>query len=275
MSTTEHAPSQRTLVVAAAQIRSTDDREDNLRQVREAITQAAHQGAELVVLPEATSSWFGSSVQSAAEDIDDGPTPSLLRQLARELSITVVAGFFTPADEGRVYNILLLTGPAGEATYRKVHLFDAFGAKESETVAPGADYVVAPVADGEGGTVQVGLATCYDVRFADQFTALGVRGAEVVVLPTSWGAGDGKLEQWRTLTRARAMDAQAWLVAADQAFQETDKPAPLGIGHSVVVDPLGRVSEELDGQPGLLVQRIDLSEVEQVRARIPVLAAYR
>ncbi|GAA3617868.1 carbon-nitrogen hydrolase family protein [Marihabitans asiaticum] len=272
---TDDTPAQRSFTVAAAQIRSTDDREDNLRQVRGAAQEAARQGAALVVFPEATSSWFGSSVRAAAEDLDDGATPTLLRRLAGELGITIAAGFFTPAGGGRVHNTVLLTGPAGEAVYRKVHLFDAFGSKESDTVAPGEEYVVAPVADGRGGTVQVGLATCYDVRFADQFTALGLRGAEVIALPTSWGAGPGKLEQWQTLTRARALDSQSWLVAAGQAHQEAKGAAPLGIGHSAVIDPLGNPVDELGSEPGLLGRTIDLGQVEAVRSRIPVLSAQR
>ncbi|GAB3255020.1 carbon-nitrogen hydrolase family protein [Alteromonas gracilis] len=268
---------QPTLRVAAAQIRSTGDREDNLAQALDGVRRAAEAGAALVVLPEATSHWFGSDVRPAAEPLD-GPFATALREAAAEASITVVAGLFEPADDPasdpreRVHNTLLVTGPAGEGSYRKVHLFDAFGSRESDVVAPGSAYVVAPVADGVGGTVSVGLATCYDVRFADQFTALGRAGADLVVLPASWGAGPGKVEQWQTLTRARALDAQAWLLAAGQAWQESRGTAALGVGHSCLVDPFGRVVAELDGEPGLLVGDVDLAVVREARNRIPVLA---
>lgn len=263
----------RTMTVAAAQIRSTADREDNLRQVRESVARAADQGAALVVLPEGTSFWFGDDVRPAAEDLD-GPTATALRRLAEQHEVTVVAGLFEPADEDRVYNTLLLTGPAGEATYRKVHLFDALGTTESKTVAPGDEYVVTPVADGHGGTVQVGLATCFDVRFAEQFTALGTKGAEIVVLPTSWGSGEGKARQWEVLTRARAMDAQAWLVACGQAYQG-ELEVPVGIGRSAIIGPLGAVAGELGGDPDVLVREIDLAEVEQAREIVPVLRLQR
>ena len=185
--------------------------------------------------------------------------------------MTVVVGLFEPAGDGRVHNTLLVTGPAGEATYRKVHLFDAFDSRESDTVAPGEGYVVVDVDGGDAGPVRVGLATCYDVRFADQFTALGARGAELVVLPASWGDGPGKAEQWDVLVRARALDAQAWLLAAAQAWQEPVRGAPLGIGRSALVDPLGAVHQRLGAEPDLLVGEVDLDLVAEVRARIPVL----
>lgn len=258
--------SSRTLRVAAAQISSGRDIAENLRRATAAIAEAAAAGAQLVVLPEATSISFAGSLKPAAEPLD-GPIAQSIRDAAAEAGITVVAGLFEPVGD-LVANTLLLTGPAGETSYRKVHLFDALGSRESDTVEAGTEYVVAEIAGG----VKVGLATCYDVRFAEQFTALGKLGAEVVVLPASWGDGPDKEEQWDLLVRARAMDAQAWMVAAGQAWQEPHGPAPLGIGRSAVVDPIGRVLERLDEEPGLLVADLDLTVVADVRERIPVLA---
>ena len=131
---------------------------------------------------------------------------------------------FEPAPDRGVYNTLLATGPlvVFYVAYRKIHLFDAFGARESDLVAPGRERVVIEV-----GGVRVGLATCFDLRFADQFTALGRDGAELVVVPASWGAGPGKEEQWDLLTRARATDAQAWLLACDQAWAPPTGSDPL------------------------------------------------
>ena len=119
----------------------------------------------------------------------------------------------------------------------------------------------------------VGLATCYDVRFADQFTRLGRRGAQVVLVPASWGDGPGKAEQWDLLTRARAADAQAWLVGVDQAWRRPWGKAPLGIGRSVVVDPMGAVRQRLDAGPGMLLADLDVETVRQARERVPVLAS--
>jgi predicted amidohydrolase len=150
--------------------------------------------------------------------------------------------------------------------YRKIHLFDAFGSRESAVVAPGEGLVRIQV-DG----VSVGLATCYDVRFADQFSALGRAGSELVVLPASWGDGPGKAEQWDLLTRARAADAQAWLLACDQAWTPARGRAPLGIGRSVLADPTGTVRARLGSEVGLLIAQIDTELVRGVRERVPIL----
>jgi deaminated glutathione amidase len=260
----------RKLVVAAAQVRSGTDRAANLSSALTAVRRAADAGARLVVLPEATMASFARNPARSAEPLD-GPLASAVREAASHAGVTVVVGLFEPTADGRVHNTLLVTGPAGDAAYRKVHLFDAFDSRESETVAPGEGYVTADVDGGDAGLVRIGLATCYDVRFADQFTALGARGAELVVLPASWGDGPGKAEQWDVLVRARALDAQAWLLAAAQAWQEPVNGAPLGIGRSALVDPLGVVHRQLGAEPDLLVGEVDLDLVGTVRARIPVL----
>lgn len=208
---------------------------------------------------------FTTPLDQVAQPLD-GPFADGLRGLAQRHGITVVAGMFEPSDDGRVHNTLLLTGPDGEASYRKIHLYDAFGSRESDTVAPGSQLVTATV-----GGVQVGLSTCYDIRFADQFTALGRAGAQLVVLPASWGEGPGKAQQWDVLVRARAMDAQAWLLACDQAWTTPQGAAPLGIGRSALVTPLGEVRGRLDHSPGVLLGQIDTDTVMQARERVPVL----
>lgn len=252
------------LVVAAAQIRSTPDIDDNLKQTLAAITEAGSRGAELVVLPEASSTSFAVSPSRGAQPLD-GPFATAIREAAAAAALTVVVGLFEPAPDGRVFNTSLVTGPGVEASYRKVHLFDAFASKESETVAPGESYVVV-----EAAGVRLGLATCYDIRFAAQFTELGRRGAEVIAVPASWAAGPGKASQWDLLTRARAADAQAFVVAAGQAFQDSTKP--LGVGRSVVIDPVGKVLAQADRDPIVLVHEIDLVQVQKVREEIPILS---
>lgn len=255
----------RRLRVAACQLSAGADPHDNLRVATAAVARAADAGARLVVLPEATMARFGTRLADVAQPLD-GPFADGLRAAAARHGVTVVAGLFEPADDGRVHNTLLLTGPGGEVTYRKIHLYDAFGSRESDTVAPGSTLVTARV-----DRVLVGLATCYDVRFADQFTALGRAGAQVVVLPASWGEGPGKAEQWDLLVRSRAMDAQAWLLACDQAWSPPQGADPLGIGRSALIDPLGGVRGRLGHEPGVLTGEVDTALVEQVRARVPIL----
>lgn len=265
-----------TLQVAAVQMSATQDPTENLAQIRAYAASAADAGADLVVFPEAAMARFGTHLNEVAEPLD-GPFADGVRTIAEEYGVLVVAGMFTPAGEDaeggsqgprgrRVHNTLLATGRGVEASYRKIHLFDAFGSRESDTVAPGDEHVVL-----EALGTRIGLTTCYDVRFADQFTALGRAGAEVVVLPASWGDGPAKAEQWDLLCRARAMDAQAWLLAADQAWSPPIGRAPLGVGRSMLVDPNGVVRAQLDAAEGLLAGRIDLELVAATRERVPVL----
>jgi predicted amidohydrolase len=254
------------LRVAAAQIGATADPVANLALAAQAAARAADQGAALVAFPEATMACFGTDLRQVAQPLD-GPFADGLRAISARHGALIVAGMFTPAPDGRVHNTLLAVGPDGEASYRKIHLFDAFGARESATVAPGRELVTFPAL----GAV-IGLATCYDVRFADQFTALGRAGAQLVVLPASWAAGPGKDASWDLLTRARAADAQAWLLGCDQAWAPPRGSTPLGVGRSVVVDPMGQVRAQLGHEPGLLVVDVDLAETAAARERVPILA---
>ena len=261
-----------TLRVAQAQVTSGPDPDENLRLVAEQTAWAAAAGARLVTFPEATMRAFGGPLGPVAEPLD-GPWADGVRAIAARHDVVVVVGMFTPAPDGRVTNTLLVTGPGVEAAYDKIHLYDAFGFAESATVAPGDEPVVVRV-DGVG----VGLATCYDVRFPDLFTALADRGAEVVCLPASWGAGPGKVEQWQLLTRARALDSTCFVVATGQADPLTSGilptgggAAPTGVGHSCVVGPDGAVLVELGGEPDLVVTELDLDEVARVRTALPVL----
>lgn len=265
-----------TLRVAQAQVATGADLDDNLRLVAEQTAWAAAAGARLVTFPEATMRAFGLPLASIAQPLD-GPWADGVRAIAARHDVVVVVGMFTPAPDGRVANTLLATGPGVEASYDKIHLYDAFGFAESATVAPGDALVVVEV-DGVG----VGLATCYDVRFPDLFTSLADRGAEVVCLPASWGAGPGKVEQWRLLTRARALDSTCFVVATGQAdplaagiLLPGRGDAPTGIGHSCVVAPDGTVLAELGIDPDLVVTELDLGEVGRIRAALPVLANRR
>jgi predicted amidohydrolase len=264
--------------IAAAQIVSGTEPARNLELVEAAAHRAAQDGARLVLLPEATMCAFGVPLGPVAEPLD-GPWASGVREIARSAGITVVAGMFTPGEHGRVRNTLLATdggAAAGvDAAYDKIHLYDAHGFLESRTVAPGQEPVTIDV-DGVG----IGLSVCYDVRFPGLYQALADRGARVMLLAASWGAGPGKREQWDLLTRARALDSTSFLLAAAQGDPTTvgrtgAGKAPTGIGGSVAVSPLGAVVQQLDREPGLLVVDLDLAEVDRVREQLPVLANRR
>ncbi|MFJ2211319.1 carbon-nitrogen hydrolase family protein [Streptomyces sp. NPDC101062] len=260
--------------IALSQLTTGPDPESNLGLLREQAHRAADGGARAVVFPEASMACFGTPLAPVAEPLD-GPWAGEVRRIAKDTGLVVVAGMFTPAPDGKVANTLLATGPGVEAAYDKIHLYDAFGFAESDTVAPGSEVVTIDV-DG----IRIGLATCYDVRFPELFRAHADAGAVVSLLLASWGAGPGKREQWELLTRARALDATLWLAAVGQADPAASgtpatSNAPTGIGHSAVIGPDGTVRQSLDGAPGMLLADLDPAEVTSVRQAIPVLANRR
>lgn len=257
--------------LALAQICTTGDVGENLERVRAMAREAAAQGARIAVFPEAAMVAFGNDLAAAA-DAHLEEWRGALSALAAETGLAVVAGEFEPAEGGRVRNLLAAYLPDGtREEYAKVHLYDAFGYRESESVEPGE----APVAvDIEG--CRFGLAVCYDVRFPKLFAELSRAGAEVMLVSASWGAGEGKAEQWRVLARARALDSNAFVVAVDQADPANAgvhavAGAPTGVGGSLVSDPFGRVIAELGGEEGLLVVDLDRAEVERAKTALPVL----
>src|SRR5215470_2467980 len=170
--------------VALCQLPVSPDPAVNLGRVREAVAEAARQGADLAVFPEATQARFGSDLRAVAEPLD-GAFGTGLATAAQESGVALVVGVFEPAPDGRVYNTAVAYDGTGDlaAAYRKIHLFDALGERESAVVAPGSEPVVADLAG-----VKVGLATCYDVRFPELARALAVRGAELIAVPAAWAA---------------------------------------------------------------------------------------
>jgi predicted amidohydrolase len=258
--------------IALAQILSGTDPSANLGLVEEYTRRAADAGAGLVLFPEATMCRFGVSLADVAEPLD-GPWADGVRNIAAAAGITVVAGMFVPADSHdgrtRVTNTLIAAGPGVDAHYDKIHLYDAFGFTESRTVAPGHEPVVITV-DGVG----VGLTLCYDIRFPELYVELARLGAEVITVHASWGAGEGKLDQWTLLARARALDTGSFVAAVGQAYPGDEIAAlgPTGVGGSVVASPLGEVVDAAAADPSLLVTDIDTDTVQSVRDTIAVLS---
>ncbi|WP_175934398.1 carbon-nitrogen hydrolase family protein [Corynebacterium sp. Marseille-P4321] len=260
------------------------DKLENLALFIPLIREAAAAGATLIVLPEAASQGFEQGrLDTQAEELD-GPFATGLRELADELEVTIVAGMFRPADTNtidtgdgqkkvnRVYNTALITGDGVHKGYDKIHIYDAFNFKESDTVKPGNTLVTFTH---EGATV--GVAICFDIRFPEQFKELAKRGAEVIVVPTSWADGPGKLEQWRLLAAARALDTGAFVAACGQARPDHEHKAgeesgPTGIGHSVVVAPDGTRVAEAGYGPETLIVDIDISQVAEMRRTLPLAA---
>lgn len=259
---------------ALCQLTSSEKTDENIELIRERTRTAAHEGARVVVFPEAMMARFGTPLAPVAEPLD-GPWAQAVAAIAREYGVVIVAGMFTPSPDGRIHNTALVTGDDKHTGYHKIHLYDAFGFRESDTVARGFKVATVPVDD----TV-IGIATCYDLRFPELFQILADAGSRVVVVPASWGAGDGKREQWELLVRARALDSGNWVLACGQADPAaTGTPvnpkAPTGIGYSMAADPYGRVHDSLEDAPGMLLVDVDPDVADQSRAATAVLTNRR
>lgn len=224
----------------------------------------AQTGADLVVLPELwPNGGFSYDLWDGSAEPLDGAVVTALRGATRELGATVHMGSFVERDEaGRLFNTSVLLGPDGAVltTYRKVHLF-GFGEGEPKLMTPGDGPVV------HGG---FGLATCYDLRFPEMFRALLDAGSEVVLMPAAWPAK--RVEHWRLLTRARAIEDQSYVVACNTGG--THAGVPMG-GRSAVVDPWGEVLAEAGDGEEVLVVDLDDELVARTRSSFPVLADRR
>jgi predicted amidohydrolase len=225
------------------------------------------EGTDLLVAPEAFARDFGepgSPLAAIAEPLD-GPFVAAIEQVTGRTGAAVVAGMFERSeDPDRPFNTVVLNQAGSLTTYRKIHLYDAFGHRESDIISAGTtDPVVVDV-----GGLQVGLMTCYDLRFPELARALSSCGAEVLVLPAAWVAGPGKVGQWQTLLRARAIENVSWVVAAAQ-------PGPRYCGHSAVIAPTGDVVVEAGDGEELLTTEIDLESVRAARERNPALTLRR
>jgi predicted amidohydrolase len=231
-----------------------------------AVERAADGGAELVVLPEYASGWaprLGPELAVA----EDGPFVTSVQAVARRRGVSVVVGVVVPpggAAADRCANRALTIGPDGAllGAYTKVHLFDAFGTRESDALVagdPGAPPLVLDV-----GGLRFGVLTCYDLRFPEVARRLVDAGAHVLVAIAAWASGPGKADQLGVLARARALENTCYLLLASQN-------GPGRAGHSAVVDPLGVVLAQAWDEDRLLTADLDPAVVEQVRARVPVL----
>ncbi|WP_304118099.1 carbon-nitrogen hydrolase family protein [Mycolicibacterium bacteremicum] len=252
--------------IALAQIRSGTDPAANLELVDTYSREAAAAGAELVLFPEATMCRFGVPLAPVAEPLD-GRWADGVRAIAADAGLTVVAGMFCPSGDGRVTNTLIASGAGVDAHYDKIHLYDAFGFAESDTVAPGSRPTVITVGD-----VQVGLTLCYDVRFPELYLDLADRGAQLITVHASWGTGPGKLDQWTLLARARAIDTTGIVAAVDQAYAGAEVAAgPTGVGGSLVASATGEIIAAAQDDPQLVVTDIDLAGAAKTRETIAVL----
>jgi predicted amidohydrolase len=266
---------KQSLSIAAVQLSSQDDVQANLEQTSALVRRAAERGAQVVLLPE-NFAFLGSETdkRALAEPLGDvaKPIQGSVSRLARECRITIVAGGFPEASDDalRPFNTCAVFGPDGalRESYRKIHLFDVelpdgSALLESRAVSPGQAPVVADV-----GGFRIGLSVCYDLRFPELYRALVDLGAEVLLVPAAFTLQTGK-DHWHVLLRARAIEAQCFLVAAGQWGRHPKNRA--SYGHSLICDPWGVVIAECSDRIGIVMADLDRDYLEQIRARFPAL----
>jgi len=264
--------------VAVLQFASSRDRAENRSVISDGLSQLSPDAWDLIVLPEAAMRDFGppdDDLRPDAEHVyadpatDAGPGDdrfaAMLGSEAARLQSTIVAGMFERTDN-LPYNTLVLAAPDGTVTpaYRKIHLYDSFGYRESDRMAAGPiEPSVVSIAD-----TRVGLMTCYDLRFPELARTLVDAGAEILIVPTAWVAGDGKLDHWRTLIKARAIENTVDVVGAAQCGDRYT-------GHSTVISAAGTVLTEADNEPGIVTATLSAEDRQAARRRNPSLANRR
>ncbi len=262
--------------VAAVQLNSTAEKDANLAAADLHTRAAAGDGAKLIVLPEKWTAIAAEQELRACAEPLDGPAIEWARTTARELEIDLLAGSITESVPGRekLSNTSVHIGPDGElrATYRKLHMFDVEVAghryEESALEQPGDEIVLTHTADG----VQLGMSLCYDLRFPEVYRILAIRGARVIAVPAAFTLATTR-DHWEVLLRARAIENQCFVIAANQVGAH-----PGGHhsgGRSMIVDPWGIVLAQAGDREGHIVADLDLDGLSEIRTRLPVLAGRR
>ncbi len=262
-------------IAAAIQMTSGDDIAANIAAATPLIVQAAEQGATFVALPE-NAFYLRREGTASMQDMPTHEHPGVvaMQALAKEKNISILIGSIRAKEAGmdKPFNRSVLVDAAGviSATYDKLHLFDVtlpggHRYEESAQAVAGVETVLAKTP-----FAALGLSICYDLRFPDMYRALALAGAEVLLVPSAFTRPTGEAH-WHTLLHARAIENMAFVIA----------PAQCGVhpggretyGHSLIIDPWGKVLAEADAKaPGLITATIDLGRVAEVRAQLPVLA---
>lgn len=256
--------------VAAIQMSSTPDKEENKATAAALIRAAVSDGAELVALPELWSCHGLEKVYRENAEPVPGPTTEALAGLARELGVYVLGGsILEEAGPAKMFNTSTFFTPDGElaAVYRKIHLFDVKAPDreylESASIAPGKEIVTA-----KADSATLGLSVCYDVRFPELYRLLALQGAEILAVPAAFTLQTGK-DHWELLLRARAVENQAFVIAPAQWGQKAD--GRWTYGRSMIVDPWGTVLAQCPDRDGYALAALDMDYLERFRTEFPTL----
>jgi len=248
------------------QLKSSQDKQENLKRSVDYVAEASARKAGLVCFPE-----FQMAFSPASQSLKDlskmaetvqGDFVATLRLAARKNRIGVVATIYEKSKGNRVFDTAVVVSSAGAITsvYRKLHLYDALGFKESKKLVAGKK-IEKPAKTSAG---KIGVMICYDLRFPELSRLLTVGGADILVAPSAWVAGPMKEEHWQTMLKARAIENGSYVVAPDQVGN-------IYAGRSMVVDPFGAVLLDMGQNEGMEVVELDMNKVKEVRQSLPLL----
>jgi deaminated glutathione amidase len=257
-------------LVAIVQMRSSEDKMENLQLSVDFIREAAKKKSNLICFPEfqmaySPVSQSANQLSEIAESVNDGNFITTLRKAAKVNKISIISTIYEKSNSrfnNRVYDTVVLIDSKGEisSVYRKLHLYDALGFKESDKMMAG-NMIEKPAKTSVGS---IGLMICYDIRFPEMSRILTVKGANVLVSPSAWVHGVMKEEHWQTLLKARAIENGLYIIAPDQVGN-------IFSGRSMAVDPFGVVLLDMGNREGMEVVEIDKSRVQKVRELLPLL----
>ena len=257
-------------LISIVQMRSSEDKMENLELSVDFIREAAKKKSNLICFPEfqmaySPESQSANQLSEIAEPVNDGNFITTLRKAAKVNKISIISTIYEKSNnvyDNRVYDTVVLIDSKGEisSVYRKLHLYDALGFKESDKMMAG-NMIEKPVKTSVGN---IGLMICYDIRFPEMSRILTVKGANVLVSPSAWVHGVMKEEHWQTLLKARAIENGLYIIAPDQVGN-------IFSGRSMAVDPFGVVLLDMGNREGMEVVELDKSRVQKVRELLPLL----
>lgn len=248
----------------------TDRKEENIKKAENMIRELAQRGSETIILPEMFNCPYDNRRFQEYAETQEGPTITRLVEVARELQVHIIAGSIPERTKKGIYNTSFTINPQGEiiGRHRKIHLFDInipgrITFKESDTLLPGGTPTIIRI-----DHTRIGIGICYDIRFPELSRIMTLQGAKILAFPGAFNMTTGPAH-WKTLIKARAIDNQVFVVAVSPA---RDKRAEyVAYGHSMVVDPWGSIIYEAGADETIKNVEIDLSQVEKVRKRLPLL----
>ncbi len=262
------------LRIACIQMTSSTDMEGNLNRVEILIREAAAQGAYFIVTPENTCQIRFPSYKALENPYsqEDHPAVTLFSKLANELGVNLLIGsIIIKSSGGKLLNRSFLFSKSGNiiATYDKIHLFDVnLGGGEtyceSDIIEAGGNAVIAPIND----DFTIGMSICYDLRFAYLYRSLAQKGANIMCIPAAFTVPTGQAH-WEVLLRARAIETGSYIIAAAQVG--VHEGGRMTYGHSMVIDPWGRIITSQDESEGVIIADFNIGQVEKARASVPAL----